>query len=237
LAACSEFTTDNPLVRRITPGLPVRFDWGVKRCAASERLAEMVLGEVFFAPGSAEVRPRYRPVIEQMAERVREHRGGEVVISANGDKHELAFDRATAVKQALIDSLGADATQGLVVSVRAQVDDPNSLVVGVDEGGALLGTVLFDTDRSMIKPEFEPLLDRIAAGLERMGGGAVAIIGHADLRGSREYNAALGMRRAQAVYDALARRLSPQVRAQVRVEVNSDPSAVVGAKRSEGAQP
>ena len=30
LPAGTEFTTDNPLLRRVTPGLPVRFDWGVK---------------------------------------------------------------------------------------------------------------------------------------------------------------------------------------------------------------
>ena len=30
LPAGAVFTTDNPLLRRVTPGLPVRFDWGVK---------------------------------------------------------------------------------------------------------------------------------------------------------------------------------------------------------------
>src|SRR5690606_16359904 len=30
LPAGAGFTTDNPLLRRLTPGLPVRFDWGVK---------------------------------------------------------------------------------------------------------------------------------------------------------------------------------------------------------------
>ncbi|HEY0660913.1 MAG TPA: OmpA family protein [Lysobacter sp.] len=240
LPSGAEFTTDNPLLRRITPGLPVRFDWGIKLPAGliegGTEQVEMELGEVFFAPGSAEVRAQYQPVIEKMAAQVREHRGGEVVIDANGDTDGLAFDRAMAVKQALLAVLDADSATGLVISARGNVDDPDSLVVGVDEGGALLGTVLFDTGQAAIKPEFEPLLDKIAAALERMDGGAVAIVGHTDVRGSYDYNVALGMRRAKAVYDALAKRLSPQVRAKVRVEASNDPAAPVGTERNQGAQ-
>jgi uncharacterized repeat protein (TIGR01451 family) len=231
------FTTDNPLLRRITPGLPVRFDWGVKLpvglIEGGTEQIEMELGEVFFAPGSAEVRPQYQLVVEKMAAQVREH-GGEVVIDANGDTEGLAFDRAMAVKQALLAVLDAESAKGLVISARGNVDDPDSLVVGVDEGGALLGTVLFDTGQSTIKPEFEPLLDKVAAALERMGGGAVAIVGHTDVRGGYDYNVALGMRRARAVYDALAQRLSPDVRAKVRVEASNDPSAPVGTERKGG---
>jgi outer membrane protein OmpA-like peptidoglycan-associated protein len=88
----------------------------------------------------------------------------------------------------------------------------------VGGGGTRLGAVLFDTDREAIKPEFAPLLDRIAAHLEQVDGGTVSIVGHADVRGGDGYNLALGMRRAKAVYDALAQRLSPETRQQIRVE-------------------
>jgi len=235
LPAGAEFTTDNPLLRRITPGVPVRFDFGVKLpeqvIEGGSEQVELELGDVFFAPGSAEVRAQYQPVIEAMAAQVRKHGGGEVVISANGDAQALAFDRANAVKTALLDTLEPTVAQALVVSVRGNVDDPGSLVVGVDEGGALLGTVLFDTDKAAIRPEFEPLLDRIAAALEKRGGGSIAIVGHTDVRGSHAYNTALGMRRAKAVYDALAKRLSPDVRARVRVESSNDPTAPVGVRK------
>ncbi|WP_036149885.1 OmpA family protein, partial [Lysobacter antibioticus] len=117
----SVFTTDNPLTRRVTPGLPVRFDWGVKLPAGliegGEEQVEMELGEVFFAPGSAEVRAQYLPAIEKMAEKIKQHRGGEVVISANGDSESLAFDRASAVKAELVKQLPADVLQALKVSV------------------------------------------------------------------------------------------------------------------------
>ncbi|WP_093489189.1 OmpA family protein [Pseudoxanthomonas sp. YR558] len=235
LPAGAEFTTDNPLLRRITPGVPVRFDWGVKLpeqvIEGGSKQVELEMGEVFFAPGSAEVREKYLPVIEAMAAKVREYQGGEVVIHANGDSEGLAFDRATAVKAALLGTLDAASAQGLVVSVRGTVDDPSSMIVGVDEGGALLGTVLFDTDKSAIKPAFEPLLDKVAAALEKMGGGSIAIVGHTDVRASHAYNVALGMRRAKAVYEALAKRLSPEVRAKVRVETSNDPTAPVGVRK------
>jgi len=235
LPAGAQFTTDNPLLRRVTPGVPVRFDWGVKLpeqvIEGGTEQVELEMGEVFFAPGSAEVREKYLPVIEAMAAKVRQYQGGDVVIQANGDSQGLAFERANAVKAALLDKLDAASAKGLVVSARGTVDDPSSMIVGVDEGGALLGTVLFDTDKSNIRPEFAPLLDKVAAALEKMGGGSIAIVGHTDVRASHAYNLALGMRRAKAVYEALAQRLSPQVRANVRVEASNDPTAPVGVRK------
>jgi outer membrane protein OmpA-like peptidoglycan-associated protein len=224
----TEITTDNPLVRRITPGLPVRFDFGAKLpvelIEGGERKVELELGEVIFEPGSAQVRERYLPTIEQIAAKIAEYDGGEVVIAATGDSEALGFDRATAVRTALIDKLPPETAKALSVSVRTSIDDANSLVAGVGEGGTRLGTVLFDTDREAIKPEFAPLLDRIAAHLEQAGGGTVSIVGHADVRGAANYNLALGMRRATAVFDALAQRLSPETRQRVRVESESESS-------------
>jgi uncharacterized repeat protein (TIGR01451 family) len=223
------FTTDNPLVRRITPGLPVRFDFGVKlpveEIQGGEQSIELELGEVIFAPGSAQLRGEYQSVVEQIAAKVTEYRGGEVLISATGDSEGLAFERATVVKTALLEKVPAEIAPGLTVSVRTELDDPSSLVVGLAEGGPLLGTVLFDTDAATVKPQFLPMLEKVAAYLDRRGGGAVAIIGHADRRGSDAYNAALGMRRAKAVYAVIAEKLSPEVRSKVRVETSNDPAA------------
>ena len=229
------FTTENPRVRRVTPGIPVRFDFGVKLpvqvLPGGERKVELELGEVIFAPGSAQVREAWLPAIERMAQRVDEYRGGEVVITADGDSEALAFARAAAVRDALQARVTPAAQPGLSVVLRTRVEDPHSLVAGVDAGGALLGTVLFDTDKSDIRPEFERLLDAVAQRLEALGGGVVAIVGHTDVRGSHAYNAALGLRRATAVQQALSKRLSPEVRAKVRVEASGDPAAPVGTER------
>ena len=63
--------------------------------------------------------------------------------------------------------------------------------------------VYFDYDSSEIRPEYA---DRIAAQARRLvasQGLRVRLEGHTDERGSREYNIALGERRAQAVRRAL----------------------------------
>ena len=59
----------------------------------------------------------------------------------------------------------------------------------------------------------------------------VTIVGHTDVRASHAYNAALGLRRAQAVLAALMPRLPEDLRDKVRVEASEDPGAPVGAER------
>lgn len=58
--------------------------------------------------------------------------------------------------------------------------------------------VLFETDSSSISPEGRGILDRQAQWLNRYGNYSFTIEGHADERGTREYNIALGARRAAA---------------------------------------
>ena len=56
----------------------------------------------------------------------------------------------------------------------------------------------FDFDSSVLRPESQALLDAHAAALKAKPR-AFRLEGHADERGTREYNIALGERRAQAV--------------------------------------
>ncbi|KRG71971.1 DUF7507 domain-containing protein [Pseudoxanthomonas dokdonensis] len=238
LPAGAEFTTDNPLVRRITGGVPTRFDFGIRLPEAlmdgGTEQVELELGEVLFTPGSAALRQEYLPIVEKVAEQVRGYRGGEVIITATGESEALAFERASAVRTALDGIVEPEIAQALTVSVRTQADDAGTLVAGVAEGGPLLGTLLFETDQATIKPRYNALLDSIAAALEASNGGSIAIIGHADRRASREYNAALGMRRAKAVYEAIAQRLSPELRAKVSVQASDDPAAPVDPVAPQG---
>lgn len=69
-----------------------------------------------------------------------------------------------------------------------------------DDTSAELGTVIyFDFDQSDLKPEYVDLLARHADHLSDSTGMLVRLEGHADERGSREYNVGLGERRSQAV--------------------------------------
>ena len=63
--------------------------------------------------------------------------------------------------------------------------------------------VFFAFDRSDISPESQQILERQAAWLQRFPNVSVTIEGHCDERGTREYNLALGERRASAVKNVL----------------------------------
>ncbi|MBS1200400.1 MAG: peptidoglycan-associated lipoprotein [Proteobacteria bacterium] len=63
--------------------------------------------------------------------------------------------------------------------------------------------VYFDYDSSEIRPEYAGLVAAQARRLAASPGLRVRLEGHTDERGSREYNVALGERRAQAVRRAL----------------------------------
>ena len=63
--------------------------------------------------------------------------------------------------------------------------------------------VFFAFDRADINAEGQQTLERQAAWLQRYRNVAVRIEGHCDERGTREYNLALGERRASAVRNVL----------------------------------
>jgi peptidoglycan-associated lipoprotein len=63
--------------------------------------------------------------------------------------------------------------------------------------------VLFDFDSAVIRPDQRPVLQRQAQWLAQYPEVRVQIEGHADERGTREYNLALGQRRANAARDVL----------------------------------
>ncbi len=60
-------------------------------------------------------------------------------------------------------------------------------------------TVFFAFDSSVLRPESQAVLRQQAAWLQRNPNARVTIEGHTDERGTREYNLALGERRANAV--------------------------------------
>ncbi|MDO8288556.1 MAG: peptidoglycan-associated lipoprotein Pal [Parvibaculum sp.] len=63
--------------------------------------------------------------------------------------------------------------------------------------------VFFDTDQSTLNDEGKATLQRQAAWLAKYPANTFTLEGHADERGTREYNLALGGRRAAATKDFL----------------------------------
>lgn len=64
-------------------------------------------------------------------------------------------------------------------------------------------SVYFDYDSFIVKDEFKPVLAAHAQYLSANRGRRVVIQGHTDERGGREYNLALGQKRAEAVLRAM----------------------------------
>ncbi|MEQ1866420.1 MAG: peptidoglycan-associated lipoprotein Pal [Micropepsaceae bacterium] len=64
-------------------------------------------------------------------------------------------------------------------------------------------TVLFDTDQHSVRPDAQTVLQKQAAWLKQYPQAKLMLEGHCDERGTREYNLALGDRRAYAVKEFL----------------------------------
>jgi peptidoglycan-associated lipoprotein len=94
----------------------------------------------------------------------------------------------------------------------ASVEDGGVTTMGANQGGAWTGnpldnpnsllstrTIYFDFDESTIRSEFIDVLRAHAGYLNINRSVGVMVEGHADERGSREYNIALGERRANTI--------------------------------------
>jgi peptidoglycan-associated lipoprotein len=90
----------------------------------------------------------------------------------------------------------APVTEGAIDSTTiAALTNPKSAVYARD--------VYFDYDQFSIKDQFKPLIEAHAKLLTKNPAVKVMIQGNADERGSREYNLALGQKRAEAVKQSL----------------------------------
>ena len=86
-------------------------------------------------------------------------------------------------------------------STVATVDTAATTLAAANRAGRV---VYFDFDSFVLKDEFKPLVDAHAKALVTNAARRIFVEGHADERGGREYNLALGQKRAEAVKKALA---------------------------------
>ena len=96
---------------------------------------------------------------------------------------------------------GGAGSGGSASGVAPVTIDPNAQTAQGPVGIARI--IYFDYDSYTIKPEFQSLIDGHARFLKANAQRRVAIEGHTDERGGREYNLALGQKRAEAVRRAL----------------------------------
>ncbi|KIO48788.1 peptidoglycan-binding protein [Nitrosospira sp. NpAV] len=91
--------------------------------------------------------------------------------------------------------MGSGATTGEAAPSLNPLTDPNNILSK--------RSVYFDFDSYVVKDEYRSLVQAHAQYLRDNGNARVLLQGNADERGSREYNLALGQRRADAVKHAM----------------------------------
>ncbi len=96
-----------------------------------------------------------------------------------------------------VDPSAGSASKSVVTAV--DLGKSSSDVAG-PQGGRI---VYFDFDSYVIKPEYQGVIEAHARFIKAGKDKRIAIEGHTDEQGGREYNLALGQRRAEAVRRAL----------------------------------
>lgn len=117
---------------------------------------------------------------------------------ARADANAAAEAARLAELRANDERLAAEAARLDAQAARAQLAD---LQARETERGTVvtLGDVLFETGRAELKPGATRSLDQLAQALRSDDRSSVAIEGHTDSTGSRDYNVDLSLRRAQSV--------------------------------------
>lgn len=105
---------------------------------------------------------------------------------------KAAADQAAAANKAAADKLAAEQAAAAALAAKSV---GGTAAAKLPDGR----TVYFDFDQSTVKEDFKSLVEGHAAYLQQNGNTKVTVEGHADERGSREYNIGLGQRRAEAV--------------------------------------
>jgi peptidoglycan-associated lipoprotein len=93
------------------------------------------------------------------------------------------------------------------------------------------GKFYFDFDQAMVKRQGHAVLNKHAKYLGADSGARVRVEGHADERGTREYNLALGERRANAVRAYLTSQGASNYQAEV-ISYGEEKAAVAGHDES-----
>ncbi len=113
-------------------------------------------------------------------------------------KDEVKDDTTTAP---VVDKTVDTAVTTNAIDPRNHVDARN-----LDNPESLLSkrVIFFDYDQSTVRPEFRPVIAAHAQFIAANSSANVTLEGHADERGSREYNLALGERRGNSVNGLLS---------------------------------
>jgi peptidoglycan-associated lipoprotein len=123
---------------------------------------------------------------------------------------------------------GGNNTPAPAASTGVRPDSEQALV-------AIGDRVFFAYDKSVITPEGRQVLEKQADWMKKYPNVTVTVEGHCDERGTREYNLALGERRATAVKNVLVALGIPANRVST-ISYGKERPAVVGSNEAAWAQ-
>lgn len=149
-----------------------------------------------------------------------ENAGGE---QANGNTAGAVSDTSSATTSGIEDD-------SMTVSSETVGDNASSVM----DSALSITTVYFDFDKANIRPDAYAALKAHAAYLSANAGAKLRIDGHADERGTREYNLALGERRAKAAANYLAANGATRSQLEV-ISYGEERPAAMGANENSWA--
>ena len=129
---------------------------------------------------------------------------------------------ATAVAQG--PKAGPDATYP-VLDLELPVQSLDRSVTKTDRSITLAADVLFAFNSARLGSKAGPRINEAVSDIEASGAKTVQVVGHTDNKGSPGFNVGLSQRRARAVAQAIATKLSGGVRLQVSGKGETDPVA------------
>ena len=120
-----------------------------------------------------------------------------VVALSACSSQDVKDDTSAAVEDQTGDASGG--SSGVTTSGVDRLGEINGIAIDQDASPDYVRTIYFEYDSSEVRSEFIPLINAHAQLLSSDSSRRVVLEGHADERGSREYNIALGERRAISV--------------------------------------
>ncbi len=121
----------------------------------------------------------------------------QTVVAPTTDVDTPAVDESVDTKEPIVEAVTVEPTTVETATDEVTTETTDEPVV--EKVVVTIENVLFEFDRSYLRSDFKEQLRKDFADLEDKGQTEVLIAGHADERGSNEYNLALGERRAYAV--------------------------------------
>lgn len=131
-----------------------------------------------------------------------------------GRTHDTTLQRSagpqTILREAEVPPQRLEQTRALLAELKARPTPEQAISID------LPADVLFDFDKSELRPDAAPSLDKAAELIKSYATAPLTVLGHTDGKGTDAYNDALSLRRAEAVARALQQATGRQARVQGR---------------------